>query len=535
MNKTFILTLVLSLSAFGAAAETPKPAADVLFGPSGIDFAMSQAVAASLTVTGPGGYLFEAEFAANETPYVDLFDKSGTPLAAGTYNWTLSLNPQNADRERPAPAIAAENSMQSGVFTVGADGALVSPDAIESGLLKDQVIADDLIVDGSACIGFDCVNGESFGFDTLRLKENSLRINFEDTSTAPGFPTNNWSLIANDSSSGGAEKFSIQDVDGGRTPFTVEARAPNHSLYVDDGGRVGFGTSTPVAELHVVDGETPTLRLDQNGSSGFTPQTWDVAGNEANFFVRDLTNSSTLVLRIRPGAPSDALYIDADGNVGLGTSSPDGDLDVIDGGSQFVLDVGANNDNVIALTSSDGENLLTLFETVGTGAVLSMYDSGENERFRIATTGGANHFSGNLGVGCNTASADLTVNSSINAGTTTCGSGTESTMNAGDTQFVVTSSRTYKENLESVEVEGLLEKISDIDVYHYDFINGPKDRVGLIAEDFHQIFGRGSEKRLSGQEVQMALWLAVKELTQRNDALQSELDAVKALIANEAQ
>ncbi len=41
----------------------------------------------------------------------------------------------------------------------------------------DQVILDDLIVDGSACIGFDCVNGESFGFDTLRLKENNLRRN----------------------------------------------------------------------------------------------------------------------------------------------------------------------------------------------------------------------------------------------------------------------------------------------------------------------------------------------------------------------
>ena len=33
----------------------------------------------------------------------------------------------------------------------------------------DNVILDDLIVDGSACIGFDCVNGESFGFDTLRF------------------------------------------------------------------------------------------------------------------------------------------------------------------------------------------------------------------------------------------------------------------------------------------------------------------------------------------------------------------------------
>ena len=40
----------------------------------------------------------------------------------------------------------------------------------------DFVILDDLIVDGSACIGLDCVDGEAFGFDTLRLKENNLRI-----------------------------------------------------------------------------------------------------------------------------------------------------------------------------------------------------------------------------------------------------------------------------------------------------------------------------------------------------------------------
>jgi len=34
----------------------------------------------------------------------------------------------------------------------------------------DQVIPDDLIVQGSNCVGLDCVDNESFGFDTLRLK-----------------------------------------------------------------------------------------------------------------------------------------------------------------------------------------------------------------------------------------------------------------------------------------------------------------------------------------------------------------------------
>ncbi len=154
------------------------------------------------------------------------------------------------------------------------------------------------------------MNGENFGFDTIKVKENNLRIKFEDTSNSASFPTNDWQLTANDSSNGGAEKFSIDDISGGRTPFTIEASAPSHSLYVDDAGRIGLGTSTPVVEVHVVDGDTPTLRLEQDGSSGFTQQTWDVAGNETNFFIRDVTNGSKLPFRIRPNAPGDSLFVD---------------------------------------------------------------------------------------------------------------------------------------------------------------------------------------------------------------------------------
>jgi hypothetical protein len=186
----------------------------------------------------------------------------------------------------------------------------------------DQVITDDLIVDGSLCVGQDCVNGESFGFDTIRLKENNVRIKFQDTSNSGSFPSRDWQITANDSSNGGANKFSIDDIDGGRTPFTLEAGAPSNSLYVDDGGRVGFGTATPVVELHIPNGDSPTIRLEQDGSSGFTAQTWDIAGNETNFFVRDVTNGSRLPFKIRPLAPTDSLYVNTNGNIGLGTASP---------------------------------------------------------------------------------------------------------------------------------------------------------------------------------------------------------------------
>ncbi len=194
----------------------------------------------------------------------------------------------------------------------------------------DIVHCDDVIINcGSLCVGFDCVNGETFGFDTIRMKENNVRLHFLDTSTTASFPQNDWRLIANDSANGGANYLGIEDSTAGRIPFRVEAGAPSHSLYVDDGGRIGFGTATPVVDLHVVSGNTPTLRLEQDGSSGFTPQTWDVAGNETNFFVRDATSGSTLPFRIRPGgAPTSSLDIQGDGDIGIGTSSPDAASDV---------------------------------------------------------------------------------------------------------------------------------------------------------------------------------------------------------------
>ena len=187
----------------------------------------------------------------------------------------------------------------------------------------DYLHLDDVIIDGSLCVGFDCVNGESFGADTIRLKENNLRIHFDDTSSAASYPRNDWRILINSKNNGGGSYFAVEDAFTARIPFTIEAGALSNSLYIDDGGRLGLRTSTPSTEIHTIDGDTPTLRLQQDGSSGFAPHTWDVAGNETNFFIRDVTEGSALPFRIRPGAPTNSIYIDADGDVGIGTASPE--------------------------------------------------------------------------------------------------------------------------------------------------------------------------------------------------------------------
>ena len=347
--------------------------------------------AVTLTVSAPDGQVFSKEFAAGTTPEFRLTDAKGG-LPDGQYTYELRLTPiiSSDVREKLAEARAKGNedvvqrdlrkrgvlparaAVQSGSFTVTNGSVLVAGAATEgarpgragvdqpaapapapapststpvlSGRTKvlrhhprfifDQVIPDDLIVQGSICAGFDCVNGESFGTDTIRVKENNVRIQFDDTSVSAGFATNNWQLRANDQASGGASFFAIVDQgatgtgETGTIVLAVDAGAPANSLRVSSGGNVGVGTATPVLDVHANTTDTPAIRLEQNNAGGFTAQTWDIGANEANFFVRDVTGGSRLSFRIRPGAPTSSVDIAANGNVGIGTGSPKSRVDL---------------------------------------------------------------------------------------------------------------------------------------------------------------------------------------------------------------
>lgn len=130
--------------------------------------------------------------------------------------------------------------------------------------LADTLLAsDDGIIRSSLCVGIACANSETFGDNTILLKEDNLRIEFNDTSTAAGFPSNDWRIVANASNSGGYSYLAFQDVTANRLPFVVRANARDNALYVSSQGSVGFGTAFPAALLHAVRGDTPTLRLQQ--------------------------------------------------------------------------------------------------------------------------------------------------------------------------------------------------------------------------------------------------------------------------------
>jgi len=257
---------------------------------------------------------------------------------------------------------------------------------------------DDVIITFSLCVGNDCVNGENFGFDTMRLKENNLRVHFDDTSVSASFPRNDWRIVINDTSNGGGSYFAIEDSTAGRIPFRIEAGAPVNALYVEDDGDVGVGTATPVVNLHVVDGNTPTLRLEQNGSSGFTAQTWDLAGNESNFFIRDATHGSRLPFRIEPNTPGDTLYLDSTGRLGLGTNSPADVIHIRDNTGTFF---GLTYENVSGTASTwrtlmDPNSDRFVITKSGTGGSEVIIEANGNVLIRgTLTTGGVT-----CGTGC---------------------------------------------------------------------------------------------------------------------------------------
>jgi hypothetical protein len=502
-----------------------------------------------LVIAAPNGTTITREFQGNRATF-RVADLAPRLVAEGTYVYELRALPKISDevKQRLAAARAANDDaaiarirteagigepvVQAGAFSIR-NGSFVT-DSVEApsagktpkitanaatpGKLNptpnDIVEADDVIIQGSLCVGLDCVNNESFGFDTIRLKENNTRIKFDDTSTSAGFPNNDWQLTANDSASGGANKFSIEDITGSKVPFTTIAGAPTNSLFIASSGKVGFGNGSPVLNLHITATDTPAIRQEQTNGGGFTAQTWDIGANEANWFVRDVTGGSRLPLRIRPGAPTSSVDISATGNVGIGTASPGFKTHLLTGNVDG-LRVESSNSGFVEVGKTSGTRWRWANDFDAADILeLVVGTAGANPTASLLTV----KTSGNVGIGNTNPTSQLVI---------TGGAGTSS-INGGSAQFTIASSRTFKDNIEPVVADNILEKIQAVPVVTYDFKDGgPKDVMGLVAEDFHQVFNRGDDKHINGQEVEMALWMAVQKLTAENKALTDRLAALE--------
>lgn len=318
-----VAATLFSFNTFAADAEQ-RPAARLITSARAIEWHQAIDPAATvLSVQRPDGEVITEAFAAGSTPMLRL-----DGLADGVYSFEL----------RAARADAAPFA-QSGSFTL-ANGAMVSPYVVEHAVGArlpkvgvDTFYTDDVSAKGGVCAGFDCTSTETYGLASAKLKENTTRLKFEDTSTSAGFATTDWQLGANDSISGGANKFFVEDLTAATVPLTVEGAAPNNTLYLDSTGRVGLRTSTPARDLTIANPVSTGIRMEQSASPF---QAWDIVANNNNFYVRDVNHEQNPFI-IKSSAPYNSLVIDATGRLGLGVASP---LYQIDHSSGARLDAG---------------------------------------------------------------------------------------------------------------------------------------------------------------------------------------------------
>ena len=505
-----------------------------------------------LRITGPGIEPFETSFKPGERMSFGFYDEESTIWADGVYHWELTAQPRVDEKTKELMTAArnetsvanfgdvlrnsgvvpqGQDMTQTGTFRIfdsqivhlerelqrrrreraqaraEAQGFAPDRDPQPNGVqLRDIVHNDDVISSFSHCIGNDCVNGENFGFDTLRLKENNLRIHFEDTSVAASFPPNDWRIVINDSNNGGASYFAIEDASAGRQVFRVAAGARSNALFVDSQGDVGIGTSTPATEIDIKIGDTPTVRLQQDGTSGWNPQTWDLAGNETNFFVRDVSNGSTLPFRVRPGAPTNSIDIKNTGNIGAGTASPDASLHVrrTNGtASVHVEEATATADTRTLLHLENSGPVQMQMEDTDGGGVWDLLVTSDNS-FQIDNP--------------NETGTQFLIEE-------------DGTVTASGAIMGGPSDRNVKENVTDISSAEILAKVAELPIREWTYINDETDsrHVGPMAQDFKAAFGLGKTDKyigaLDASGVALAAIQGLHDEVQKKDA---ELETLRA-------
>jgi len=369
-------------------------------------------------------------------------------------------------------------------------------------LFSDEIFYDDVVIQQSLGVGMDVNNGENFGFSTILLKENNLRITFEDTSNSGSFPTNDWQLTANESTNGGKNRFSIEDLTAGQVPFTVSAGAPDHALYVHNNGNLGIRSDAPAQDVHITSDDSPTLRLEQSADAGLPTRSWDLVGNEAGLTVRDVTAGGAVPFQIEPDAPQDSLVLGVNG-IGLGVGTATARLHVretADAPAALIENTHATEgDRTVLRLKNKGPAGLKISNTTTAGTASEWEVVATDAGTLIIRSGGSQVFELD-------ASGNLTVTGALSD----------------------SSDRGRKENLAPVDASNVLERLSSVPMTTWNYTGDTAVHIGPMAQDFHKAFSvGGSAKAISKVDADGVALASIQALHRDAEAKDEEIAELK--------
>lgn len=306
----------------GAAAASDKlpvnnPVAEMTMGMNGIIWHPKVEYSSLvLSVATPDGTVLSNTFEPGNTPCFELSGTTDQRFPDGSYTYEIRVIPSPGKTNSPQRPLT-----QTGYFLVR-EGIIVNIKIGDEPIARTQCctcteLDGSYWVDGTLAVGHETDSGDC-DEETLRLKEDDIRVRFYDTTTTTNYPTNDWQILINDLDScgtSGGEYFSIQDVDGSKRPFTIEAGAPDNCIYVADDGKVGVGTSTPAYPFVLQTASDVCATLIAQSTGGAMAQLaggplYAHVGSKSNHQFRMHVNDSPVIT------------LDTDGDVGIGTTTP---------------------------------------------------------------------------------------------------------------------------------------------------------------------------------------------------------------------
>ena len=193
-----------------------------------------------------------------------------------------------------------------------------------------------------------------------------------------------------DAGSGGSESV----FNNGQTTanFRVATTGNANTLFVDGGSNnVGIGTSSPATELHVASPSDSNAQIRINGNTSTVYSRLYSDNNGVLAISTDVGNQVAGSYMMFEVKGSEAMRIDASGNVGIGTSSPSQKLHVDSGTTDTVALFESSGDaNAYLVVKDSGSSGGAFFGANGTSTIIGT--GGSTERMRIDS-------SGNVGIG----------------------------------------------------------------------------------------------------------------------------------------
>lgn len=184
----------------------------------------------------------------------------------------------------------------------------------------------------------------------------------------------------------------------------------NSAFTIDSNGNVGIGTTGPLHKLHVAEGNDGAMSVGGSHDIYGLQFSYDQASaTESTIRANtDYDNDATL-LKISTNNNTNQLVLKGDGNVGIGTTSPDQIL------TTRPTQVGKYGVHVIKPETNDSLGGIFV-ETDGTSSLyLKDRDSADISTVRIKAKGDSYFAGGNVGIGTtDTVSYRLNVNGSTN-------------------------------------------------------------------------------------------------------------------------